>query len=69
GAGVPSQFVPQLFERFSRSDETRRSGAAGAGLGLSIACAYAEALGGDLRYEDAEPHGARFILSLPAARS
>jgi signal transduction histidine kinase len=69
GAGVPSQFVPQLFERFSRSDETRRSGAAGAGLGLSIACAYAEALGGELRYEDAEPHGARFILSLPAARS
>ena len=69
GAGVPSQFVPQLFERFSRSDETRRSGAPGAGLGLSIACAYADALGGRLQYEDAEPHGARFILSLPAARS
>jgi signal transduction histidine kinase len=69
GTGVPSQFVPQLFERFSRSDETRRSGAPGAGLGLSIACAYANALGGDLRYEDADPHGARFILSLPAARS
>jgi signal transduction histidine kinase len=69
GAGVPSQFVPQLFERFSRSDETRRSGAPGAGLGLSIACAYADALGGELRYEDADPHGARFILSLPAARS
>jgi len=69
GAGVPSQFVPQLFERFSRSDETRRSGAQGAGLGLSIACAYADALGGRLQYEDAEPHGARFILSLPAARS
>ena len=69
GAGVPSQFVPQLFERFSRSDETRRSGAPGAGLGLSIACAYADALGGELQYEDAFPHGARFILSLPAARS
>jgi signal transduction histidine kinase len=69
GEGVPAEFVPHLFERFSRSDDTRRAGAPGAGLGLSIACAYAEALGGHLAYEAADPHGARFILSLPAARS
>jgi signal transduction histidine kinase len=69
GEGVPPDFVPLLFERFSRSDDTRRAGAPGAGLGLSIARAYADALGGRLEYEDAEPHGARFILSLPAARS
>jgi signal transduction histidine kinase len=69
GEGVPAEFVPHLFERFSRSDDTRRAGAPGTGLGLSIACAYAEALGGHLAYEEADPHGARFILSLPAARS
>jgi signal transduction histidine kinase len=69
GEGVPPDFVPLLFERFSRSDDTRRAGLVGTGLGLSIACAYAESLGGHLEYEDAEPHGARFILSLPAARS
>jgi len=69
GEGVPAAFVPHLFERFSRSDDTRRAGAPGTGLGLSIACAYAEALAGHLAYEDADPHGARFILSLPAARS
>jgi signal transduction histidine kinase len=69
GEGVPAEFVPHLFERFSRSDDTRRAGAPGAGLGLSIACAYAEALGGHLAYEEADPHGARFILSLPATRS
>jgi signal transduction histidine kinase len=69
GEGVPPDFVPLLFERFSRSDDTRRAGAPGTGLGLSIAHAYADALGGRLEYEDAEPHGARFILSLPAARS
>jgi signal transduction histidine kinase len=69
GEGVPAEFVPHLFERFRRSDDTRRAGAPGAGLGLSIACAYAEALGGHLAYEEADPHGARFILSLPAARS
>jgi two-component system osmolarity sensor histidine kinase EnvZ len=68
GPGVDPEFVPQLFDRFSRSDDTRRSGAPGAGLGLAIATAYAEALGGRLDYEPAEPSGARFVLSLPGAR-
>jgi signal transduction histidine kinase len=68
GPGVAPEFVPRLFERFSRSDESRRSAAPGAGLGLSIASAYANALGGELSYEPAQPHGARFTLSLPAAR-
>jgi signal transduction histidine kinase len=69
GPGVAPEFVPRLFERFSRSDESRRSGVIGAGLGLAIASAYARTLGGELAYEPAEPHGARFTLSLPAARS
>jgi signal transduction histidine kinase len=69
GPGVAPEFVPRLFERFSRSDESRRSAAPGAGLGLSIASAYANALGGELAYEPAQPRGARFTLSLPAARS
>jgi two-component system, OmpR family, sensor histidine kinase KdpD len=69
GPGVPADFVPRLFDRFSRSDDSRRSGAAGAGLGLSIAAAYADALGGRLGYEEASPTGARFTLTLPAARS
>jgi two-component system phosphate regulon sensor histidine kinase PhoR len=69
GEGVDPDFVPHLFERFSRSDETRRAGVPGAGLGLSIASAYAAVLGGSLEYEPARPHGARFTLSLPAARS
>jgi two-component system phosphate regulon sensor histidine kinase PhoR len=69
GEGVAAEFVPHLFERFSRSDETRRAGAPGAGLGLSIASAYASALGGHLEYASAQPHGARFTLALPATRS
>ena len=67
GAGVPPEFVPDLFERFSRSSRGRES-AGGTGLGLAIARSYARAHGGDLFYEDAEPHGARFHLVLPARR-
>jgi signal transduction histidine kinase len=69
GPGVAPEFVPQLFERFTRSDESRRSGQTGSGLGLAIAAAYARCLGGKLGYESAQPRGARFTLSLPAARS
>jgi signal transduction histidine kinase len=65
GAGVAPEFVPDLFERFTRS-ETSRASAIGTGLGLAIARSYARAHGGDLVYEDAEPHGARFRLVLPS---
>jgi len=67
GWGVPAQFVPDLFERFTRSDGSRGQ-AVGTGLGLAIARSYARAHGGDLLYEDAEPHGARFRLVLPTVR-
>jgi signal transduction histidine kinase len=69
GPGVAPEFVPRLFERFTRSDDSRRTGVPGSGLGLSIASAYAKAFGGKLAYEPAQPRGARFTLSLPAARS
>jgi signal transduction histidine kinase len=65
GAGVAPEFVPDLFERFSRS-EGSRANAVGTGLGLAIARSYARAHGGDLLYEDADPHGARFQLVLPS---
>jgi signal transduction histidine kinase len=64
GRGVEPRFVPDLFERFSRSEGSRAS-ATGTGLGLAIARSYARAHGGDLVYEDARPHGARFRLVLP----
>ena len=62
GDGVPPQFVPELFERFTRGGGER---VGGAGLGLAIARSYARAHDGDLVYEDADPHGARFQLVLP----
>jgi signal transduction histidine kinase len=65
GNGVAAEFVPDLFERFSRSRESAAA-AVGTGLGLAIARSYARAHGGDLLYEDATPHGARFSLVLPA---
>jgi signal transduction histidine kinase len=64
GEGVRHEFVPRLFERFTRSAEARRR-AGGSGLGLAIVQAYARAHGGDIVYEPAMPHGARFEVVLP----
>jgi signal transduction histidine kinase len=68
GTGVAPEFVPDLFERFTRS-EGARSVAVGTGLGLAIARSYARAHGGDIIYEDAEPHGACFRLVIPMAKT
>ena len=65
GDGVAPEFVPRLFERFARSDPSRRR-AGGTGLGLAIAHSYAEAHAGELRYREALPHGACFELVLPS---
>jgi signal transduction histidine kinase len=69
GDGVAPEFVPRLFERFSRGAEAESTGPAGAGLGLAIASAYAQAIGGRIRYEPARHSGARFTFTLPAART
>ena len=63
GDGVAAGFVPKLFDRFSRDGAE----VPGSGLGLSIAQAYAQAHGGQVFYEDAAPHGARFQLVLPSS--
>ena len=63
GEGVARDFVPRLFDRFSRGNEATGDGS---GLGLSIAKSYAQAHGGELVYESAHPNGARFELVLPS---
>lgn len=64
GDGVPDAFVPQLFERFARASSNGEI--EGTGLGLSITRGLALAQGGDAWYEPNEPHGACFVVQLPA---
>ena len=64
GDGIPDEFVPRLFDRFARSREARGRGD-GSGLGLTIAQEYARAHGGEIVYEPAAPHGARFEVVIP----
>jgi signal transduction histidine kinase len=64
GRGVPAQFVPHLFSRFTRSEAVNT--APGIGLGLYITKQLVEANHGTISYQPAAPHGAAFCVELPA---
>jgi two-component system, OmpR family, sensor kinase len=63
GEGFPPEFLPRAFERFGRADEARTSG--GAGLGLALAAAIAEAHRGSAHAANREGGGADVWLSIP----
>jgi signal transduction histidine kinase len=60
GLGFPPEFVDHAFDRFTRTDESRST--PGAGLGLALVRAVAEAHGGS-----ATITGARVTLRFPRA--
>ncbi len=66
GHGIPDEDKPLVFERFGRSVVPK--GDEGFGLGLSIVRAIAHAHGGTVHVEDEQPHGSRFVLTLPTRR-
>jgi predicted ATPase/signal transduction histidine kinase len=67
GIGIPSDRLPHIFERFERAVSARQYG--GLGLGLYIARAIIEALGGSIEARSGGPQeGATFTVQLPRRR-
>jgi len=64
GGGIPSADRDRIFERFVRLDPARGPDG-GAGLGLAIARAIAEAHGGTLVLARSDSTGSRFLVRLP----
>jgi two-component system sensor histidine kinase KdpD len=64
GPGIPPEWRERIFEPYARRDTHT---ARGSGIGLYAAKRLAESMGGHLWCEPAPDHGARFVISLPAA--
>jgi two-component system OmpR family sensor kinase len=64
GPGIPEQERARVFERFHRTDGVRDRKTGGAGLGLAIVQAIAEAHDGEVRAVDPDGAGARIELEI-----
>jgi signal transduction histidine kinase len=64
GSGLPQGAQTRLFQRFYRGENAQRDGA---GLGLAIAQAIAQAHGGSIRASNVDGGGAEFAVRLPIA--
>jgi signal transduction histidine kinase len=70
GEGIKAADLTRVWERFYRSEQSRRRGpdaADGAGLGLAIVRGFVDAHGGVVNAESAPGEGATFTVRLPAA--
>jgi signal transduction histidine kinase len=66
GPGMPEDFLPVAFDRFSRPDRARAANNGGSGLGLAIVQAIVNAAGGSVTLTNAD--GFTVTVALPAVR-
>ena len=65
GPGMSPEAAERAFERFYRADPSRSRASGGAGLGLSIVAAVAEAHGGTVSASSELGNGSTFEIVLP----
>lgn len=67
GAGIASEHLSRIFERFYRVDKTRSRESGGTGLGLAIARHIVQSQGGTIFAESEMNVGSTFSFTLPRA--
>ena len=67
--GVPAEQLPQLFERFFRSDASRSRAHGGAGLGLAICRSLLQSMHGQIHASASALGGLRVDVLLPLSAS
>ncbi len=66
GPGIAAEQLPQLFDRFYRTDPSRTRSTGGTGLGLAIVRQLTECHGGRVECQSEPGSGARFTVRLPS---
>lgn len=66
GHGIPEDFIPHAFERFTRPDEARTASSGGSGLGLALVHAIVSNAGGTAAIANVAGGGIVVTLTFPA---
>jgi HPt (histidine-containing phosphotransfer) domain-containing protein len=69
GPGIPHHLIANLFEPFTREDDSYARRHAGAGVGLSVAKRLVESIGGEIGVDSEPGMGARFWFTVPAIQA
>jgi len=65
GTGIPEDFMPHVFDRFSRVEESSGNANPGSGLGLALAKELVRLLDGTITVESVLGEGTEFTVTLP----
>ncbi|MBE0614652.1 MAG: PAS domain-containing protein [Burkholderiales bacterium] len=65
GPGIPEDFKPRVFERFSQADGSTSRQRGGTGLGLTICKIIVDKLGGNIGFVSTAGMGTTFYFDLP----
>lgn len=65
GTGISEEFMPHLFEAFSRENDTTHSKIAGTGLGMTIVKRLTELMGGTVEAESEPGKGTKLTVIMP----
>lgn len=64
GSAIPVEDLPHVFDRFYRSDKSRKSESGSFGLGLAITTEMVEKLGGEISVSSSAEDGTVFQVTL-----
>ena len=65
GSGISKEYLPHIFEAFSREKSSSESGILGTGLGLPIVKSLVDLMQGTISIESEEGKGTTIILKIP----
>lgn len=68
GIGISAEDLPNVFERFYRTDKSRARESGGMGIGLAVVKAIVEAHGAKIRAESSEGKGSCFTIVFEAQK-
>ena len=65
GIGISEEYIPHLFEAFTREKSSSESGIIGTGLGLRIVKKFVDLMNGNISVESVPGKGTKFTVTIP----